>query len=307
MRNASQNPAPGSPEDLRARIVELEAELERLQQERRDSQTAADVRQRQLLEQQKQEAISVMATGVAHAFNNLLTGVLGYTELAMRDLEPDTLARDFLEEVMRSARRGAELTAQLLLHAGKGRFNFKEVNLSALVQDMARQLLVVVPEKATLRFENSSGCPLIQADPDTMKQLLMHLVTNAGEALSDRGGKITVCTGTREISKTTSASQIGESDIPPGRYASLSVIDTGSGINEQTLARILEPFFTTRFIGRGLGLCAVRGIVRAHKGFLHVESKLGKGSTFEALFPPIHEEKANGKAAATVPAQPVSS
>jgi signal transduction histidine kinase len=195
----------------------------------------------------------------------------------------------------------------LLLHAGKGRFNFKEVNLSALVQDMARQLLKVVPEKATLRFENSSGCPIILADPDTLKLVLLQLVTNAGEALSEKGGKVTVCTGTREITKTAPVSQVGEGDIPTGRYASLSVIDTGSGMNENTLSRIFEPFFTTRFIGRGLGLCAVRGIVRGHKGFLHVESKPGKGSTFEVLFPPHNEEMANGKTVAASPANPVSS
>jgi signal transduction histidine kinase len=265
---------------------------------------AIDDRQRRLLEQQKQEALGVLATGVAHAFNNILTGVLGYTELAARDLEPDSMARDFLEEVTRAARRGAELTAQLLLHAGKGRFTLKEVNLSTVVQDMARQLLAAVPSKAVLRFESPGGCPLIMGDVESMRQLLSQLVTNAGEALGGRSGKITVRTAVRDVASAANPSPNSDCGIPAGRYVSLSVIDTGSGMNEATLSRIFEPFFTTRFIGRGLGLSAVRGIVQGHRGFIQVESKPGKGSTFEILFPALPDKPAES---APAEAPPVSS
>jgi signal transduction histidine kinase len=305
MQDPSQNAVAGSPEDFRARIVELESEVERLKQAGRDSAAALDDRYRQLLEQQKQEALGVLATGIAHAFNNILTGVLGYTELAARELEPDSLGREFLDEVTQAARRGAELTAQLLLHAGKGRFNFKEVNLSTLVQDMARQLICVVPKQAILRFETTGSCPSIQADPDCIRQLLTHLVSNAGEALGDRSGKITVRSGTCKTDSSSVSSVASDGPVPAGRYASLAVVDTGSGMNEATLTRIFEPFFTTRFIGRGLGLSAVRGIVRGHRGYMRVTSKPGKGSTFEVLFPATPEDAKLEASEASAP--PVSS
>jgi signal transduction histidine kinase len=290
MRHSSQNPAEGNEDDLRARVVQLEAELEQLRKERPTSEDAVEERHRHLVEQQKQEALGVLATGVAHAFNNILTGVLGYTELAARDLEPESLARDFLDEVTRAARRGAELTAQLLLHAGKGRFTLKEVNLSTVVQDMARQLLAAVPSKAVLRFESPGACPLIMGDIEMLRQLLSQLVTNAGEALGGRSGKITVRTTVREVAGSGTPTLLGDAVVPAGRYVSLAVIDTGSGMNQATLARIFEPFFTTRFIGRGLGLSAVRGIVQGHRGFIQLESKPGKGSTFEVLFPALPDK-----------------
>ncbi len=293
--------SPSSPEGLRARVAELEAALERERQNRHHP----------LLDQlaEKRESLGVLAGGIAHSFNNLLTGVLGYAELASREIPAESPAQNFLDEVTRAARRGAELTAQLLLHAGKGRFEFERVSLSALVQEMGRQLLAIVPRQATLRFECAGACPVVAADSEQVRQMVLSLVANAGEALEDKPGSITVRTGVRQVDRPADCSPYADPNLPGGLYVWLEVADTGTGMSRATLARIFEPFFTTRFIGRGLGLAAVLGIVRGHHAFLNVGSAPGQGSTFEVFFPALPGDGETAASdSATLPAdEPISS
>jgi PAS domain S-box-containing protein len=254
-----------------------EQERQRLEEKRRQAQ--------------EQESLGVLAGGIAHDFNNLLTSILGYTELAENDLPPAAPARSYLREVITAGRRAAELTQQILFYAGKARCVFGPVNLSELIQGMDRLLLSVVSRNAMLRVECHGEVPFIRADPAQIRQVVLNLITNASEALGDHPGIITVRTGVRQIEEPAPCVP-DAADLPAGPYACLEVIDTGCGMSEEICKRIFDPFFTTKFPGRGLGLAAVLGIVRAHRGLLRVTSAPERGSTFEVHFPALTGEDA---------------
>ena len=240
----------------------------------------------QLRHTQKLESLGVLAGGVAHDFNNLLTGIMGNASLALDSASPYDPNRVLLEEVMKAAERAADLTRQLLAYAGKGRFIMRTVNLSDLVREISGLVQTSVPKAVQLRLQLADRLPGIDADPGQMQQIVMNLVINGAEAIGPEGGSVLVRTGASRSTRSTSIPCLRPGDLlRPGEYVSLEVHDTGSGMTEETLARIFDPFFTTKFAGRGLGLSAVLGIVRAHKGALKVYSKPGQGTTFKVLFP----------------------
>lgn len=257
-------------QDITAR-VRAEEERERLQA--------------QMQHVQKLESLSVLAGGVAHDFNNLLVAILGNADLALMELPSYSSTRPSLEEIKKAAQRAAGLSAQMLAYSGRGRFVVGPVNLSELVRGMEELLRATSSLKALLKYELAADLPLITADVTQIRQVVMNLVTNASESLGEASGTITIATKVVEADQTyLSQTYLGEA-LPEGRYVSLEVSDTGSGMDEATLARIFEPFFSTKFTGRGLGLPATLGIVRGHKGAVKVESTLGKGTTFTVLFP----------------------
>ena len=253
--------------------------------ERRKAEDERRKLEAQMQQAQKLESLGILAGGIAHDFNNLLTAILGHANLALMDLGPNSLARDSLVEIEKASGRAAELCRQMLAYAGKGRFILEPVNLSRLVEELAHLLQVSISKKVQLRRQLSGGLPAIQADPAQLRQVAMNLVINASEAIGDAEGVITITTGVVQCGEDPMCVG-GLVDPPrPGLHVYLAVADTGCGMDAETRARIFDPFFTTKFAGRGLGLAAVLGIVRSHRGTLNVESEPGRGTTFRVLFP----------------------
>jgi PAS domain S-box-containing protein len=246
---------------------------------------------------QKLESIGVLAGGIAHDFNNLLHVVLGNADIALSHLPHGQPARESLEEVIRATLRAADLTRQLLAYSGKGAFVIRHLDMSSEVRDMATLLRTAISKQATLAWELATDLPAVSADPTQIRQVVMNLITNASDALGDEAGTITLRTGVISSEELTREPRRGEiGDPAPGSYVYLEVADTGAGMSVDTLKRIFDPFFSTKFTGRGLGLAAVMGIVRAHKGLIRIRTEPGQGTSFRVLFPPLnhpvrHEEQ----------------
>ena len=234
---------------------------------------------------QKLESLGVLAGGIAHDFNNLLQGILGNASLALMDLSPISPARKSIEEIEKASQRAAELTKQMLAYSGKGRFIIQPINLSKLIKEMTPLLVVSISKKTILQYKLASNLPHIEADAAQIHQVVMNLITNASDAASNKGGIITITTGTMECNQEYLKRTYLDDNLPEGEYVLLEVADTGSGMDEEIISKIFDPFFSTKFIGRGLGLAAVVGIVRGHRGAMKVDSEPGKGSTFKTLFP----------------------
>ncbi len=236
-------------------------------------------------EMQKLDSLSVMAGGIAHDFNNLLVSVLGNAELALMDLDPDDPTRELIESIERSAHRATDLTSQMLAYSGKGKFQVAPLDPSALIEDMKKWLKVGSNKSALVSYNLPSGLPRFDGDSAQIRQAVSAVFTNAIEALEDQPGQITVSTGVESLDRFMLAEAHLADDLPEGEYVFIRVSDTGKGIDEETRKRMFDPFFSTRFTGRGLGLPAALGIMRGHDGTLHVETEDGSGTTVTAYFP----------------------
>ncbi len=250
---------------------------------------AVDVTERkrieaQMRQSQKLESIGLLAGGVAHDFNNLLTGIMGNVSLALEMIPESDGVRRLLDNSLRASERAAELIRQLLAYAGKGRFVIERINLSSLVRDLIALLQTSVPKKVQLRLELDPEGAVVEGDPAQMQQLVMNLVINGAEAIGDEAGTVIVRTGVTDIDEQYVREHL-LAGTAPGRYICLEVRDTGAGMDASTKAQIFDPFFTTKFTGRGLGLAAVSGIVRGHRGAIVVESEPGRGSAFRVFLP----------------------
>jgi len=240
----------------------------------------------QLQHTQRLESLGVLAGGIAHDFNNLLTGVLGSAELALLRMPQDAPARPEVEQIVMAAHRAADLTGQMLAYSGRGTFRVQPVLLSALIREMEPLLRASLRKTCALEFHLGESLPAVEADATQLRQVLLNLVLNAGEAIGDAAGVITVRLAVRECDRAYLAGGVLDTKIPEGPYVALEVTDTGCGMSGETQARMFEPFFTTKFTGRGLGLAAVLGIVRGHHGTIRVTSEPGRGTQIEVLFPP---------------------
>jgi two-component system cell cycle sensor histidine kinase/response regulator CckA len=241
--------------------------------------------EQQVLHTQKLESLGVLAGGIAHDFNNLLTGILGNADLALAELSPVAPARECLDAIATAARRAAELCRQLLAYSGKGRFLVRPLDLMDLVQEMGHLLSVSISKKVGIEYHFAKDLPAIEADATQMRQTIMNLIVNASEAIGDRSGVISVTTGMAHCDAEYLKTCFAANDIQPSDFVYVEVADTGHGMDKATQDRIFDPFFTTKFTGRGLGLAAVLGIVRGHKGAIKIHSEVGRGTTFRLLFP----------------------
>ncbi len=266
------------------------AEQEKLEMERR------------LLHAQKLESLGVLAGGIAHDFNNILAGIMGYADLVKVQLPASEPARKDIDIIKKAVERAAHLTRQMLAYSGKGKFIVEPVSLSQIVKDMRAMMEMSISKKATMNCKLAPDLPMIEADASQIHQIILNLVINASEAFGEASGVITISTDTIHYN-APDFSVLGGDDLQEGHYVRLEVSDTGCGMDEQTLAKIFDPFFTTKFTGRGLGLAAVHGILRGHKGGIRVTSKPGQGTTFQVLFPVI-ESPAPVSAAESGPAKP---
>jgi len=238
-----------------------------------------------ILQAQKLESLGVMAGGIAHDFNNLLMVILGYANLASMELGVTPSGREHIKKIETAAKDAADLCNQMLAYSGKGRFLVTTLDLNDIVHEMPHLLKVSIGKNAVMKFNLSDDLPSIEADASQMRQVIMNLIVNASEAIGDDSGVITAGTRAVELeSKDINALYLGRK-LSPGLYVRVEVTDTGCGMDEETRSRIFDPFFTTKFTGRGLGLAAVSGIVRSHKGGIMLSSKPGEGATFKVFFP----------------------
>lgn len=239
----------------------------------------------QLHHTQKMESLGLLAGGIAHDFNNLLVGVLSNASLALLDLDEPSPAREVVLDIERTAQRAAELTRQLLAYSGKGRFVVEALDLGELAGEMVTLLRAVVHKNAKLVVEPGDGSCVIEGDATQLRQVIMNLITNASDALQGRVGTITVRTS-RDANERSSDEVMHFGEIASGtEVVRLEVTDTGVGMSRETAERMFDPFFSTKFTGRGLGLAAALGIMRGHRGRINVFTSPGAGSRFELAFP----------------------
>jgi signal transduction histidine kinase len=258
-----------------------------------ERERAAELRARleaQLGEAKKMEAIGTLASGIAHDFNNILGAVLGNTELALHELGGNHPIAGSLEETRQASRRGTELVRQILTFGRQGREPQRVFSLRSVAGDAVKLVRASLPAEIELDTAFGADIPNVLANPTQIHQIVMNLCTNARHAIGDRPGRIDV--RLRSTLLEADASHV-HADLEPGRYAHLSVSDTGEGIDAVTRERVFEPFFTTKSVGHGtgLGLSVVHGIVKAHGGAIECETQLGKFTRFHVDLPlrPEHE------------------
>lgn len=233
---------------------------------------------------QKLESLSVLAGGIAHDFNNLLVGILGNADLALIEARNDDQQRH-IEGISAAARQAADLARQLLAYSGRGRLSMDRLDVNNLIRDLSKLAEASVSKKVVFHYELADGLPPILADGTQVRQVVMNLVTNGAESLEQGAGEIRLTTGLDRFDRSSLDHTPIEQDLEPGEYVWIEVADTGQGMEEATLQRIFEPFFSTKFTGRGLGLAAALGIVRGHKGAVQVRTYQGEGTRFRVLFP----------------------
>ena len=246
----------------------------------RDS-TDRKLAEEQLRQAQKMESVGILAAGIAHDFNNLLTGIMGNASLALNQLSPVHPRRPMLEDIIKAATQAANLVQQLRAYAGRGPIFLRRFDLSQLVSDMVSDAERWLQKGIRLQLDLPKDLPELQADPNQIQQIILSLLTNAAEAIDGAHGTVRISTGTRECFGQPAA--VGA--CGPGSYLCLEVTDSGRGMDSETQKKIFDPFFSTKFLGRGLSLAAVAGIVQSHSGAIQVESAPGKGSTFRILLP----------------------
>jgi two-component system cell cycle sensor histidine kinase/response regulator CckA len=241
----------------------------------------------QLLQVQKLESLGLLAGGIAHDFNNILSVILGGASTALLTLPVENPARKDVESVVTAAQRAASLTRQMLAYSGQAHVDIRAIDLSLHVREIAGLLETTVPKKVQLRLELEPGLAAIEADVAQVQQVVMNLVINGAEAIGDQQGTVLVTTGLQTIDEFYAASLFASEGLAPGQYVFLEVHDSGHGMDEATKNKIFDPFFSTKFTGRGLGLAAVLGIVRSHRGAIKVYSSPGRGTTFKVFFPSV--------------------
>ncbi|PLX40279.1 MAG: hypothetical protein C0609_12310 [Deltaproteobacteria bacterium] len=241
--------------------------------------------QRQVEHAQKLESLGVLAGGIAHDFNNLLVGVMGNAEMALMKLDEKSALRGNVESILASSIRAADLARQMLAYSGKGHFVVETMDINRMAVEMTALLESSTEKRATLHFDLAEDLPPIDADATQIRQVFMNLITNAAEAMEGGKGEIRVSTGTRELSKGDLYDMSASENAGEGLFIYIEVTDTGCGMDEETLGRVYDPFFTTKFAGRGLGLAATLGIVRGHRGAIKIESEVGKGTSVKVYLP----------------------
>ncbi len=257
-------------------------------------------REREALEErikqtQRLESIGVLAGSIAHDFNNLLVGIVGNTDLAMMELPQEHPAQKYLGEVIKISKKLTHISNQLLTYAGKAKTYVREISLTELIKNLETLIeLSVANKKIAVKYELDDNIPLISADPLYVQQLIIDLITNSAEAIGDKSGVITIVTRCMFCDRKYFEGTYFGHDNPEGDYVYLEVADTGPGIPDEVKQRMFEPFYSTKIFGRGLGLSAVAGIVKAHKGAIKVYTELGKGTSIKVLFPAIRG-KSSGK------------
>ncbi len=272
------NDAQGHPSEIIGSWADVSERIE-AEQERQKLQA-------QLEHDQRLESLGVLAGGIAHDFNNILAAIMGNASMATFELNrrPKN-AEKYIERIMLSSEKAAELCRQMLAYSGKGSFVVKPISLTTLVEETQRLLEISIPKNVSLKLDLDKALPCLNGDGAQMQQIVMNLVINAADAIAENNGVIRIQTGLMQVDAAYLSSTYLDVNLPEGSYIYLDVADTGCGMNKQTQASIFEPFFTTKPTGRGLGMSAVLGIIRSHRGAIKIDSIVGKGTTFRIVFP----------------------
>jgi PAS domain S-box-containing protein len=241
--------------------------------------------QAQIQQSQKLESLGLLAGGVAHDFNNLLMGVLGNASLVLMSMRPDAPHYEHLKGIENAARRAAELCQQMLAYSGKGRFVVRPVDVAEVVLGTVRLLEASIAKHVTISYDCPPGQRAVEADIVQLRQIVMNLVLNAADAITDRRGLVTIRTGGMFCDADYLGSTFFDDRLEPGHFAFIEISDTGCGMDKETRAHMFDPFFSSKSHGRGLGLAAVLGIVRGHRGAIKVYSELGVGTTIKVILP----------------------
>lgn len=249
------------------------AEEERLELERKFQQT------------QRLESLGVLAGGIAHDFNNILTIILGHCYVLRELGAPGTPDREHVRQIESAASRAADLCRQMLAYAGKSQLVQSRVNLWLLVDEIVKMLQSAIKKNVSIDLDLKRDVPEIIADSTQIQQIIMNLIINAAEAIGDDNGAIKVALAKSAITDDQPQTDFFGNSILAGRYACLTVADNGCGMEPETQKRIFEPFYTTKFTGRGLGMSAILGIIKSHNGALQLTSQAGVGTTFKVYLP----------------------
>jgi len=257
------------------------------------------VLQHQFEQAQKMESLGILAGGIAHDFNNILAVIVGHCSLVEMNYAS---AEEHLPAIKTAAERGAGLCRQMLTYAGKGQFVLAPLNIRTLVEEMCTMLKTTIKQNVAINPRIPVDFPCIKGDDSQIRQVVMNLIINAADAIGEAQGEVLVSlAGTEITANRADADHFGQA-IPPGRYVCLEVADNGCGMNEETKRRVFEPFYTTKVSGRGLGMSAVLGIIKAHGGALQCASRPGRGTSFKVYLPTLIDAfKADEQ---TIPAEP---
>jgi PAS domain S-box-containing protein len=259
------------------------SELKAAQQEREQLKT-------QLIQAQKMEAIGTLAGGIAHDFNNILGAIIGYAEMALYDTRQDSMEHYNIDQVLKAGHRAKDLVKQILAFSRKSEQNKQIISLTPIIKEALNLLRASLPTTIEIEQHIESNLDAIYADPTQIHQVMMNLCTNAGHAMADTGGRLSVSLQNVDLNAKAAALY---PDLSVGPYVKLSISDTGHGMDAGTVNRIFDPYFTTKSQdkGTGMGLAVVHGIVKGHGGTIQVDSTPGMGSRFDIFFPIMEKQK----------------
>lgn len=253
---------------------------------RRKEQERARLEEK-LRQRQKLESLGVLAGGIAHDFNNLLQSIRGHADLLREEVTTTPSADGLFDQIDAAAEQASKLCLQMLAYSGQGSFVVGDTDVNALLEESTKLLGVTLGDEVELDFDLAPELPAVHGDATQLTQLVMNLVANASDAIVETGrpGRIRLRTRARSLGARDLGSLYVHDEPEPGRFVVLEVEDDGVGMEPETLERLFDPFYSTKFPGRGLGLSAVLGIVRGHGGTLQVDSRPGAGTCFRVLLP----------------------
>lgn len=254
--------------------------------ERKMAEEEAHKMGEKLRQTQKLESLGVLAGGIAHDFNNILTGIFTNLDLALNHLPSTLPVRGYFEKIEKEAKQAAELCHLMLAYSGRGKFVIKNIDVNELIKEIIQMLNVSVSKKHTIKYDLTENLPPVEVDIAQIHQVIVNLIMNASEAMGENSGVISIITGKKECDNNFLKKMHLNEELPEGLYNFIEVADTGMGMDEETIKKMYDPFFSTKGAGRGLGMSAVLGIIRGHKGLLKVMSKPGEGTKVTILLPP---------------------
>jgi len=240
--------------------------------------------QQQMEHTQRLESLGILAGGIAHDFNNILTAIMLNVGVAEKD-ESSAHTQMCLQRIRQGSERAADLCQQMLAYAGQGNVSMGTLNINAVMHEIMQLVEVSIHKQVKLVFDSSDTLPDIIADKAQIQQVMLNLMTNANEAIGEQEGEIICRTGSRWMDKKQLSGNWTHEDLPEADYVYLAVSDTGCGMDKKMLNKIFEPFYTTKFTGRGLGMSAMLGIIRGHQGVIQIDTAIGKGTTICVSFP----------------------
>lgn len=264
-----------------AELQRANAELAFQMEERRELE-------RKLLHAQKMQSLGVMAAGIAHDFNNLLTGILGNAAVALNSIPQTSAARPLLQSIVSEGGRAADLVHQVLAYTGTAYHTLKPIDVAELMAGAQSPLLEIAGGRAELQFRLEPKLPAIQVDAEEIHQVVANVVRNAVEAIAPPCGLIEISASVCQLNADDLHKLLPDEELPAGTYVRIDVKDNGSGMPPEITTRVFDPFFSTKFLGRGLGLSAAQGIMRAHHGGIRVESAISAGTRVQMFFPAMN-------------------